>query len=83
MSSLEDRVMNYNLQKFFENLIPFLVIGIAIALFVGLLFMFFYVAIWGILLGSVLYLIVLAKNFFFPKKPAIKEKGRVIEHDDK
>lgn len=74
--------MNNTVQKAIEGILPFLIIGIGIALFIALFFVFFYVAIWGILIGGILYLVALAKNYFFPSKPAIKEKGRVIEHDD-
>lgn len=38
--------------KIFENLVPFLIAGVAIALFFGLLFMFSYVLIWGLIIGG-------------------------------
>lgn len=75
--------MNDKLQKIFENLIPFMVIGVAIALFIGLLFMFFYIAVWGLIIGGVLWLAALAKQYLFPNKSVKKEQGRVIEHDEK
>lgn len=76
--------MNDKLQKIFENLLPFVLVGVAIALVIGLLFMFFYIAVWGLIIGGVLWLIALVKQYLFPDK-SIKneEEGRVIEHDDK
>lgn len=75
--------MSDKVQKLIENIVPFIVIGVAIALFIALLFMFFYVAIWGIIIGGILWLGALAKEYFFPSKPNQKEQGRIIEHDDK
>ncbi|HHF7372834.1 hypothetical protein [Legionella bozemanae] len=76
------------LGKIFENLVPFLVAGVAIALFFGLLFMFSYVLIWGLLIGGVLWLITAIKQYLFPDKSnktevTHKNQGRIIEHDDK
>ena len=75
--------MSEKLQKIFENLIPFILIGIAIAIFIGLLFMFFYVAVWGLIIGGVLWLVALAKQYLFPGTPVNKGEGHIIEHDDK
>lgn len=78
-----DEAMNDKLEKIFENLVPFIVIGVGIAIVIGLLFMFFYVAIWGVVIGGILYLAALAKQYFFPSESTKKEQGRIIEHDDK
>lgn len=76
--------MSDKFQKIIENLIPFAVIGVAIALFITLLFMFFYVAIWGLIIGGILWAGMMVKEYLFPgKKPEQKEQGRIIEHDDK
>jgi uncharacterized membrane protein YgaE (UPF0421/DUF939 family) len=75
--------MNDKLEKIIENIVPFIVIGVGIAIVIGLLFMFFYVAIWGVIIGGILYLVALAKQYFFPSEPAKKEQGRIIEHDEK
>ncbi len=73
--------------KIFENLVPFLIAGVAIALFFGLLFMFSYVLVWGLLIGGILWLITTIKQYLFPssstKTEVIKKsQGRIIEHDD-
>jgi 5-bromo-4-chloroindolyl phosphate hydrolysis protein len=75
--------MNDKLQTAFQNLIPFILIGVVIALFIGLLFMFFYIAVWGLIIGGVLWIAALVKQYLFPSKSVDKEQGRVIEHDDK
>lgn len=75
--------MSDKLEKVLENLVPFIVIGVGIALLIALLFMFFYVAIWGVVIGGILWLAALAKQYFFPSEPSQKDSGRVIEHDDK
>ncbi|HHT0592490.1 TPA: hypothetical protein ACTXXA_000351 [Legionella anisa] len=76
------------LGKIFENLVPFLVAGVAIALFFGLLFMFSYVLVWGLLIGGILWLGATIKQYLFPSKSTQteeinKSQGRIIEHDDK
>ncbi len=78
----------FQVPKIFENIIPFIIAGMAIALFLGLLFMFSYVVIWGLIIGAVLWLIALIKQFILPSvseksKPIKKSDGRIIEHDDK
>ena len=78
----------FSLGKIFENLAPFLIAGVAVALFFGLLFMFSYVLIWGLLIGGILWLIATIKQYLFPnnseKAEVIKKnQGRIIEHDDK
>lgn len=74
--------MNKNLEHILENLVPYLVAGIAIALTIGLLFIFFHVVLWGIVIGGVLWLAVFIKSYFFPDASKKKEEGRIIEHDD-
>lgn len=78
----------FSLGKIFENLVPFLIAGVAIALFLGLLFMFSYVLIWGLLIGGILWIIATIKQYLFPNSSAkteitTKSQGRIIDHDDK
>ncbi|PWY57551.1 hypothetical protein DGG96_00165 [Legionella qingyii] len=78
----------FSLGKIFENLVPFLIAGVAIALFFGLLFMFSYVLIWGLIIGGILWIITTIKQYLFPSSPdktevTTKSQGRIIEHDDK
>lgn len=77
----------FQVSKIVETLVPFIIAGIAISLFIGLLFMFSYVVIWGLIIGGILWAISVVKEFFFPSpvKPTTikKTKGRIIEHDDK
>ena len=68
--------------NFVEQLIPFLIIGVAIALLIGVFIMLSYALVWGLLIGAILWGIVRIKAFF--KKPSAEEKtsGRIIEHDN-
>ena len=72
------------IKKILDSLVPFVVIGVAIALGISLLLMFFSIAIWGLIIGGVLWLFFLVKNYFFPSEGASdpSKKVRIIEHDD-
>lgn len=72
-----------DIKKILESMVPFLVAGVAIALCIGLLFMFFSVAVWGIVIGGALWLAALAKQYLFPSPQAKQDEGRVIEHEDR
>lgn len=70
----------FQVPKIFETLIPFIIAGIAIALFIGLLFMFSYVVIWGLIIGGILWLISVVKELIFPstkKHPLVKKRRGV------
>lgn len=70
-------------QKIIEQITPFLLLGIGIAFAIGMLILFFYVLVWGILIGGIIWLAYFIKNYFFPaNKPKTRTKGRIIEHDD-
>lgn len=74
-----------DIKKIIDSLVPFVVVGVAIALSIWLLFMFFSIAVWGLLIGGILWLGALAKQYLFPSTtntPAKKEEGRVIDHDE-
>ncbi len=75
--------MNNKLQRVFAQFMPFIVLGITIAFMIGLLVLFSYLLIWGLLIGAILWLVMVIKHFFSPKPPPKKTKGRVIEHEDK
>lgn len=78
--------MNEKLQKTLENIVPFFLIGIAVALVIGLFIMFSYVLVWGIIIGGFLWAGNFVKNLFFShKSPPVttKKRGRVIEHEDR
>lgn len=74
--------MNDKMKQLIQTLIPFLILGVMAALFIGLVIMFSSVLIWGIFIGGILWAISLVKSFFFPEKKATKSEGRIIEHDD-
>lgn len=72
-------------QKIKASFLPFVILGTAITIGIVLLFIFFYVAFWGVLVGGVLWLSVLIKNYFFPAKhiAPVKKEGRIIEYDER
>lgn len=78
--------MNDKIERIFANLIPFIILGIVIALVVGLFIMFSYVVMWGILIGAILWAVYSIKHWLFSSsntiKKSIKTKGRIIQHDD-
>ena len=74
--------MNNKIQQIFEQLVPFVVLGVSIALIIGLFIMLSYVLFWGILFGTGIWVAVKIKNYLFPS-PLPKQKGRIIEHDRK
>ena len=71
--------------KFVETFMPFLIVGFAIALMVGLFFIIANVLVWGFVIAGVLWLAVTARVFFLKKfgtaKTGKKHKGVIIEHD--
>lgn len=70
------------IQELIEQLVPFIVLGIAIALIIGLFIMVSYVLIWGLVLGGIIWVGVAIKSLLFPSKSSGKNEGRVIEHKD-
>lgn len=75
--------MNGKLERLLGNLIPFMIIGIAIALMIGLFIMFSYVLMWGLLIGGVLWVIYSIKNLLFPqekrsKTPVKTKRGELL-----
>ncbi|KTD22206.1 Uncharacterised protein [Legionella lansingensis] len=74
---------NKTLEPLFQQIIPFLIAGIAIALIIALFILFSYVLIWGLVIGGILWLIAVVKHFLFPSAKKEIAKGRIIEHSDK
>ncbi|MDX1837863.1 hypothetical protein DIZ81_08840 [Legionella taurinensis] len=76
--------MNDNIKRIIESIVPFLVIGVAVSLLIGLFIMFSYVLVWGLFIGGLLWVATLIKNALFPP-PKVKQdtpQGRIIEHKD-
>ncbi len=79
-------MMNNKLQRLIAQFMPFLIVGIVIAVFISVLILFSYALLWGVVIGGTIWLIALIKKTFFPaKKPSSPQQhqGRIIEHDDK
>lgn len=71
--------------RLLEKILPYIILGITIALLILALVVLSYVIFWGILLGLLIYGIAWVKNkFFTPKSQSLNEEtsGRIIEHND-
>jgi hypothetical protein len=75
--------MSNKFQKALQGLVPFVLLGFIIALLIGLIVVFSYLFVWALIIGSVLWLISLIKQYFFKPKKIVKNEGRIIEHDKK
>ncbi len=82
---------NYFGEKFVETVVPYLIFGIAVVLFFALLVVFFYLIVWGIAIGLILWAIMAIKEKFFPSSVKVDEsvfevfytkQGRVIDVDN-
>ena len=75
-----------SIKQFLQQLPPFIILGVSIALAVGVFILFSYVLLWGILIGAILWGANLLVEYFKPssttqhnaKKPS---RGRIIDHD--
>ena len=70
-------------QHAINQFLPFLLFGITIALLVGLLVIFAYIAIWGLMIGTIIWLVAFVKTRFFSGKITRQTAGRIIEHEPK
>ncbi|OGV40436.1 MAG: hypothetical protein A3F46_04185 [Legionellales bacterium RIFCSPHIGHO2_12_FULL_42_9] len=77
--------MNNYLKVLINSIVPFVLLGIAVSLIIGLAIMFSYVLVWGILIGVILWIVTSIKEFFFPSATTQNKvviRGRIIEHKD-
>lgn len=73
------------MRRFLQQLVPFILIGIAIVAFAFGIMLLAYLFLFGALLGVFLYMIAWVRDKFFPPKNvvrAVKRKGRIIDSDD-
>ena len=73
------------MEKFIKQLIPFLLLGIAVVAFSFGILLLAYLFLFGALVGLVLFTANWLRNKFFPPKKIIQKKkheGRVIDSDD-
>lgn len=72
------------MQRFINQLLPFLFVGIAIAAFAFGIVLLAYLFLFGALVGVALFIISWIRYKFFPPKMPEKRKksGRVIDSDD-
>jgi len=74
--------MSPKLRELLEQFVPFVVLGIAITLAIGLFFILFHAIFWGIVLGGIIWLAMVIKQYLFPNNKSTKPDGRIIEHND-
>lgn len=75
--------MNNKLKQMMELLPTFIIVGMAIALIIGMFIMLSYVVVWGLVFGGLLWIGVVIKNYLFPSQSKTKSDGRIIEHNHK
>lgn len=68
-------MINYEKNRFAEKIIPFLILGISVAISVAALILFAYLFVWGVLIGFVLWGLAALKEKFFSSS----KHGRVID----
>jgi len=74
--------MPSSIKQFLQQLPPFILLGISIALAVGIVIVFSYVLIWGFLIGAILWGANLLVQYFKPSNTTRKpSSGRIIDHD--
>ncbi|MBS0358828.1 MAG: hypothetical protein JSS53_06145 [Proteobacteria bacterium] len=74
--------MSRRLETFFENIMPFVIIGVSIALSILAIIVFAYVFIWGLIIGLLLFSVAYIKERFFTKHKPHEKTARIIEHDE-
>ncbi|RDI46520.1 hypothetical protein [Aquicella lusitana] len=74
------------MQRFLNQLIPFLLLGIAIVAFVLGIMLLAYLFLFGAIVGLILFVIAWIRQKFFPAKTVARTKkrtsGRIIDSDD-
>jgi hypothetical protein len=73
------------MQRFLNQLIPFILIGVAVVAFAFGIMLLAYLFLFGAIVGFVLFIITWMREKFFPQKnvPATKKNtGRIIDSDD-
>lgn len=79
--------MHHKLTRIFRqlrhNLGPCILLGIAIATTIGISLLFFYLLVWGVLIGSVICLYLVIKQYFFKSAPPHQRvSNRIINHEN-
>lgn len=65
------------------QLTPYLILGFAIALLIGICILLSYVLVWGLVIGVILWTIARIKFYLKQtNKLPVNKTGRIIEHDD-
>ena len=77
------------MRAFVNKVLPFIIAGVLLALFIALAVLLSYVILWGIAIGIIFWIVAAIKQKFFGHSATAKttvskdKQGRIIEHDDK
>lgn len=63
-----------------QQLPSFILMGIIIALLIGLFIVFAYLLLWGAIIGGIFWLCAVIKRYFI-RSSDNKKQGRVIDYD--
>lgn len=75
-------MINKNLRCLSKPFIPFLILGTTIALIFAILIILYYILLWGLIIGAIMWFATIIKNYFFVRKIVKIPNGRVIDHMD-
>jgi Na+-transporting methylmalonyl-CoA/oxaloacetate decarboxylase gamma subunit len=79
--------MHHKVTRIFRQLSltigPCILLGIAIAVALGVALVFYYLLIWGAVIGAVICLgLVIRRSFFNSHRTTTQTVSRTIDHDD-
>lgn len=69
-------MINQHKNYWLEKIVPFLILGVSVAIAAALFIFMFYLFIWGVVIGAILWGIFIIKEKFFP---SVIHEGRVID----
>ncbi len=69
-------------KKSLPSILPFLLLGIGIAILVSLIVMFFYLFMWGVIIGFILWAIMTLKEKFFPTAKGQDSNHKVLHVEE-
>ena len=81
--SLPEVIPLFSRSRLSQKMIPYFALGVGIVVTLTMLVLFFYLLVWGLLIGVVLYVIVWIRRIFIKKRVhQAKIQGQTYDHDD-
>jgi hypothetical protein len=76
---MNDRIFRL-IQQFRYHFAPFIILGISIACLLGILILFCHLIFWGLVIGTVLWIIMQVRQYLCSQKtPVEQHQGRIID----